>query len=67
LFVSFFYCFVILENCKFSFIAFDKEQDQLITRAQQRSYLDNKEEYVIEKDALIFNVESSQCNVIIII
>jgi len=60
LFISSFYCFVVLEDCKFSLIAFNKEQNQLITRAQQRSYLDNKREYVIEKDTSIFNIESSQ-------
>ena len=57
-----FYCFVILENCKSSFIASNKEQSQLTTKIQQRSYLNNKEEYVIKKDTLVFNVESSQIN-----
>jgi len=62
LFIFSFYCFVVLENCKFNLIAFNKEQNQLITKAQQRSYLNNKEEYVIEKDILVFNVEFSQIN-----
>jgi len=62
LFISSFYCFVVLEDCRFSLIAFNKEQNQLTTKVRQRSYLNNKEKYVIEKDALIFNIESSQIN-----
>jgi len=59
LLVSSFYCFVILEDCKSNFIASNQEQNQLITRAQSRNYLNNKKEYVIEKDISIFNIESS--------
>jgi len=62
LLVSSFYCFIVLENCKSSFTTSNKKQSQLTTRAQQRSYSNNKEEYIIEKDALIFNIESSQIN-----
>jgi len=32
----------------------------LITNPQKRSYSNNKEEYVIEKNTLVFNVKSSQ-------
>jgi len=62
LLVSSFYCFVVLENCRFSLIASNKKQNQLTTRARQRSYSNNKEEYVIEKNILVFNVKSSQIN-----
>jgi len=57
-----FYCFVILENCKFNFIVSNKEQSQLTTKVQQRNYLNNKKEYIIKKDISIFNIKSSQIN-----
>jgi len=60
LFIFSFYCFVVLEDCKSSSIVFNKKQNQLTIKAQQKSYSNNKEEYVIEKDALIFNIKSSQ-------
>jgi len=62
LFVSSFYCFVILEDCKSSLITSNKKQNQLIAKVRQRSYLNNKKEYVIKKDTLVFNIESSQIN-----
>ena len=62
MFVSSFYCFVVLEDCKFSSTTSNKEQNQLTTKVQQKNYLNNKEKYIIEKDTSIFNIESSQIN-----